>query len=192
MPDLPSGTVIVAGIAKSRTGLLYSDVNWDVYYPDATGLKVQVDVDVAYPGLPRLGDYHSIAEYDPVHDVFLIGGGNNSRAMYRVAIVAGVIGAHVSVIYALDVSWWYEERTASAAATAVLAGVFSPGLLFGMGLLFFVAGLFTPTALGRKGVRRFVLDRLWRLGIPTAAYLFVVNPALNFVGDRAMGLGETV
>ena len=110
----------------------------------------------------------------------------------RVAIVAGVIGSHVSVIYALDVGWWYEERTASAVATAVLAGVFSPGLLFGMGLLFFVAGLFTPTALGRKGARKFVLDRLWRLGIPTAAYLFVVNPALNFLGDRAMGQGEKV
>lgn len=33
---------------------------------------------------------------------------------------------------------------------------------------------------------------MWRLGIPTAAYLFVVNPALNFLGDRAMGQGETI
>jgi hypothetical protein len=41
-------------------------------------------------------------------------------------------------------------------------------------------------------VRRFVIDRLWRLGIPTAAYLFVVNPAMNFVGDLAMGQGETI
>lgn len=79
----------------------------------------------------------------------------------RVAIVAGVIGSHVSVIYALDVGWWYEERTASAVATAVLAGVFSPGLLFGMGLLFFVAGLFTPPALGRKGARRYAV---WSTG----------------------------
>ncbi|HSK90802.1 MAG TPA: acyltransferase family protein [Euzebyales bacterium] len=110
----------------------------------------------------------------------------------RVAIVAGVIGSHVSVIYALEVGWYYEERTASAVATAVLAGVFSPGLLFGMGLLFFVAGLFTPPAFGRKGGRRFVIDRLWRLGVPTAAYLFLVNPAMNFFGDRAMGQGEAV
>jgi hypothetical protein len=110
----------------------------------------------------------------------------------RVAVIVGVIGSHVSLIYALDVGWYYEERTASEVAKAVLAGVFSPGLLFGMGLLFFVAGLFTPPALGRKGARRFVKDRLWRLGVPTAAYLFVVNPAMNFFGDRAMGEGETV
>jgi hypothetical protein len=109
----------------------------------------------------------------------------------RVAIIVGVIGSHVSVIYALDVGWWYEERTASEIAKAVLAGVFAPGLLFGMGLMFFVAGWFTPPAFERKGARRFVIDRLWRLGIPTAVYLFVVNPVMNFFGARAMGEGET-
>lgn len=90
MAPLPSGVTIVAGIAKSRTGLLYSDLTWDVYYDDATGAQRVVDCRVAYPGLPKIGDYHSIAEYDPVHDVFLIGGGNNTLAMYRVAIVNGV------------------------------------------------------------------------------------------------------
>lgn len=110
----------------------------------------------------------------------------------RVAVIVGVIGSHVSVIYALDVGWWYEERTASDIATAILAGVFAPGLLFGMGLMFFVAGWFTPPAFARKGARRFALDRLWRLGIPTAVYLFVVNPAMNYFGSRAMGEGETV
>jgi hypothetical protein len=110
----------------------------------------------------------------------------------RVAVVVGVIGSHVALIYALDVGWYYAERTAGEVAKAVLAGMFSPGLLFGMGLLFFVAGLFTPPALERKGVRRFVMDRVWRLGVPAIVYLFVVNPAMNFVGDWAMGEGETV
>ena len=110
----------------------------------------------------------------------------------RVAIIVGVIGSHVSVIYALDVGWWYEERTASEIATAVLAALFAPGLLFGMGLMFFVAGWFTPPALERKGPRGFVVDRLWRLGTPTAIYLFVVDPALNFFGARAMGERETL
>lgn len=110
----------------------------------------------------------------------------------RVAIIVGVIGSHVSVIYALDVGWWYEELTAGAIARAVLAAVFAPGLLFGMGLMFFVAGWFTPPAFERKGARRFVIDRLWRLGVPTAVYLLAVNPAMNFLGDRAMGEGETV
>lgn len=76
-----------------------------------------------------------------------------------VAIIVGVIGSHVSVIYALDVGWWYEERTASEIAKAVLAGVFAPGLLFGMGLMFFVAGWFTPPAFERKVVEDVLVSR---------------------------------
>ena len=34
----------------------------------------------------------------------------------RVAVIVGVIGAHVSLIYALDVGWYYEERSASEVA----------------------------------------------------------------------------
>lgn len=109
----------------------------------------------------------------------------------RVAIIIGVIGAHVSLIYVLDVGWYYQERTASGLTKALLAAVFAPGLLFGMGLLFFVAGLFTPPAFDHKGPRRFVVDRAWRLGVPTVVYLFVVNPAMNVLGDRASGVKET-
>jgi hypothetical protein len=110
----------------------------------------------------------------------------------RVAVIVGVIGSHVSLFYALDVAFYYEERTASQVAKAVLAGLFSPGLLFAMGLMFFVAGFFTPPALERKGPGRFAVDRLWRLGVPMAIYLFIINPAMNFFGDRAIGEGETV
>jgi hypothetical protein len=110
----------------------------------------------------------------------------------RVAVIIGVIGAHVAMIYALDVGWYYEERTASEVAKAILAALFAPGLLFGMGLLFFVAGLFTPRAFARKGPWRFAGDRALRLGVPTLVYLFVVNPAMNFWGDHAMGYGESV
>lgn len=108
----------------------------------------------------------------------------------RVAIITGVIGAHVALIYALDVGWYYEERTASTVAKAILAAVFSPGLLFGMGLMFFLAGMFTPAALAAKGPRRFAAERLRRLGLPVVAYVFVINPAMNALGDRAMGQGE--
>ncbi|MFZ1489278.1 MAG: acyltransferase family protein [Ilumatobacteraceae bacterium] len=110
----------------------------------------------------------------------------------RVAVIVGVIGVHVALIYALDVGWYYQERTASTAAKVILAAVFAPGLLFGMGLLFFVAGMCTPRALAAKGPRRFVVDRLWRLGLPIVAYVFVLNPAMNFVGDRVIGTTESV
>ena len=97
------------------------------------------------------------------------------------------------MIYALDVGWYYEERTASAVATAILAGVFSPGLLFGMGLLFFVAGLFHISCLRPQrahGASSSTGCGVWAsLRPPTCS---VVDPAMNFFGDRAMGQGETV
>lgn len=87
LPSLPRA--VIAGIAKSPTGLLYADLLNDVYYNDATGTRTVVNVATTYPTFPPIGDYHSINEYDRVHDVFLVGGGNNSLAMYRVAIVNG-------------------------------------------------------------------------------------------------------
>ena len=132
------------------------------------------------------------APHAPSHDVVAAPVRRAWIDNLRVSVIVGVIAAHVSLIYALDVGWYYEERTASAVTEAVLAGIFSPGVLFGMGLLFFVAGLFTPPALERKGTARFVADRAWRLGIPTVAYLFVVDPAMNWFGDRAMGVEEGI
>ncbi len=89
LASLPQPNSIVGGLAKSPYGLLYSDFVWDAYYDDATGQQSTVDFDNTYPGWPNLGGYHSIAEYDPVHNVFLIGGGNDSQIMYKVTIVSG-------------------------------------------------------------------------------------------------------
>ncbi|MGH7680478.1 MAG: hypothetical protein ACRENN_00655, partial [Candidatus Eiseniibacteriota bacterium] len=89
LPGMSGSLSIVGGLAKSRTGVLYADAYWDVYYDDATGNKVQVQISSAYPSFPLLGDYHNVAEYDPVHDVFFVGGGNSSSAVFRVSIVNG-------------------------------------------------------------------------------------------------------
>jgi hypothetical protein len=87
LPNLPSH--IISGIAKSPRGLLYSDLQYDAYYDDATAAWTVVNVGSAYPNDPTLGSYHSIVEYDRVHDVFLIGGGNGSSVRFRVSIVNG-------------------------------------------------------------------------------------------------------
>jgi hypothetical protein len=52
----------------------------------------------------------------------------------RIVVIVGVIGAHVSLINALDVGWYYEERTAGEVTRAILAAMFAPGLLFGRDL----------------------------------------------------------
>jgi fucose 4-O-acetylase-like acetyltransferase len=105
----------------------------------------------------------------------------------RVAVIVGVIAAHVSTAYILDVDWYYMERTAAAVSETVLTPIVWTGLLFGMGLLFLVAGLFTPPAFARKGPRGFALGRLMRLGLPLAVFVIVFEPLTDFVGYRGMG-----
>ena len=45
-----------------------------------------------------------------------------------------------------------------------------------MGLLFLLSGYFTPRSYERKGPRKFLMDRLLRLGIPTLLYVFIISP----------------
>ncbi|TGE33155.1 acyltransferase family protein [Desulfosporosinus sp. Sb-LF] len=45
-----------------------------------------------------------------------------------------------------------------------------------MGLLFLLAGYFTPGSFERKGPGTFLKDRLLRLGVPTLIYAFILSP----------------
>ena len=65
--------------------------------------------------------------------------------------------------------------------------VAAPFGLFLMALLFLVAGLLTPPSLERKGTRRFVVDRLVRLGCPFALYVLVVQPVLTYALEHRLG-----
>jgi surface polysaccharide O-acyltransferase-like enzyme len=44
-----------------------------------------------------------------------------------------------------------------------------------MSLFFFIAGYFIPASLARKGTKKFITDRLYRLGIPTLIYMFIIH-----------------
>lgn len=48
-----------------------------------------------------------------------------------------------------------------------------------MGFFFLLAGYFTAPSYDRKGSRRFLGDRLIRLGIPLLFYSFVLSPLLS-------------
>ena len=55
-----------------------------------------------------------------------------------------------------------------------------------MGLLFVISGYFSSQSLDCKGQRRFVMDRLIRLGMPLVAFYLVLNPIASF----GFNLGE--
>lgn len=88
-----------------------------------------------------------------------------------------VIAHHTAITYGGSGSWFYREVRDGGTPLSLLLTLFcSVNQAFFMGLFFLLAGYFTPPALAAKGLRRFVLDRLLRLGAPLLAFGFVLGP----------------
>lgn len=100
----------------------------------------------------------------------------------RIFLTALVIAHHLMVIYAHSGGWiYYEGRQDDI--TSALAGWFcAVNQAYFMGLFLFVAAYFVPGAYDRKGPRRFVHDRLVRLGIPLVIYSWLFRPLFIFFG----------
>ena len=61
------------------------------------------------------------------------------------------------------------------------------GAAFMMGLLFLIAGYFTPRSYDRKGPGPFLVDRLKRLGIPLLLFAIVINPLIEYLVETHTG-----
>jgi glucans biosynthesis protein C len=108
----------------------------------------------------------------------------------RWTMIILVLSMHASDTYSPFGNWYYTDRGASDLATAITFGVYQSFLqAFFMALLFLIAGYFAASALGRKGLRQFSLDRLVRLGLPTLLYMLVIGPLTQYFLSRTWGTG---
>jgi hypothetical protein len=109
----------------------------------------------------------------------------------KVVLIALIISLHAVLGYVgLVVAWTYSdvrETTLHPVVEMVLLVALSPFGFFLIALLFLVAGLLTPGSHDRKGGRRFVEDRLLRLGVPFAIYVFLVQPTLVYAVAHPFG-----
>jgi hypothetical protein len=118
-----------------------------------------------------------------------------SRLLYldnlKVVLIALIIVLHAFLGYVGLVQAWtwsnVRETTLHPVVEMVLMVGLSPFGFFLIALLFLVAGLLTPGSHDRKGGRRFVLDRLLRLGAPFALYVFLVQPVLVYAVAHPFG-----
>jgi len=95
----------------------------------------------------------------------------------RALMITLVVLTHVAVTYSGLGSWFYKENQNVGMTSMVLFGIYqSFAQAFSMGLLFLLAGYFIPGSLERKGAARFVKDRLFRLGVPTLVFMFILHP----------------
>jgi peptidoglycan/LPS O-acetylase OafA/YrhL len=95
----------------------------------------------------------------------------------RILIISLVVTHHAGMAYApMGGAWFIHD----VERTALLTPFFAVNAAFGMGFLFFIAGRFVPGSLARKGVMRFIGDRVVRLGIPLVVIGFGVFALIGY------------
>jgi hypothetical protein len=108
----------------------------------------------------------------------------------RAVMVAWIIGGHAFLGYSAVGGWPYDEvkestfHPKSELAMAVIVG---PTGLFVIGTFFFIAGLFAPATMARKGPGRFASDRVVRLGVPFLLFALLVWPLFMWFAYLAAG-----
>jgi fucose 4-O-acetylase-like acetyltransferase len=101
----------------------------------------------------------------------------------RTLLIVLVIMQHLSVMYGGVGGGDYIEGEPDQISGIVLTIHNAINQSFFMGFLFLISGYFTVGSYDRKGPRRFLKDRLLRLGIPLLLYDFVIDPITVYVRE---------
>lgn len=104
----------------------------------------------------------------------------------KVVLVIGVIVAHVTIAWTGVGSWVFTEGPVREPLFSLLV-LASGGSLFGLAVFFMIAGMFTPRSLERKGLRRFLIDRTLRLGVPMLFFIVVLAPFVEWADPERAG-----
>jgi fucose 4-O-acetylase-like acetyltransferase len=99
-----------------------------------------------------------------------------------------VVLHHTAITYGAIGGWYYKEIPTDSSLSSMLLVFFRTfNQAWFMGLFFLLAGYYTPAALQAKGCRRYLYDRLLRLGIPLLVYGLVIGPATIALAQTARG-----
>jgi len=105
----------------------------------------------------------------------------------RILLICGVLLVHLDDTYGAIGSWDYHDPATNLLTGTLLSIPNAIGMACGMGLFFLLAGYFTPGAYDRKGFKRFLQDRLLRLGLPLLLYDLLIHPLVVYIGSGLPG-----
>jgi len=115
-----------------------------------------------------------------------MGTANSSRVFFvdylRAAIITLVILHHLAVVYSATTAFYYLEPTSDYLTLVVLVVFELLNQAWFMGFFFLISGYFSPSSFDRRGSKRFVKDRLIRLGIPLLIFSFLLEPLAVYLG----------
>jgi peptidoglycan/LPS O-acetylase OafA/YrhL len=99
----------------------------------------------------------------------------------RILLICLVITTHTAITFGAQGSWYYTVPDADPVAGVVLTVVTALNQAFFMGFFFLISAYFVPGSFDRKGTRRYLSDRMIRLGIPLVVWVLVISPLLDYV-----------
>ena len=98
------------------------------------------------------------------------------------AIITLVILHHLAVVYSATTAFYYVEPTSDYLTLVVLVVFELLNQAWFMGFFFLISGYFSPSSFDRRGSKRFVKDRLIRLGIPLLIFSVLLEPLAVYLG----------
>lgn len=106
----------------------------------------------------------------------------------RIFLIILVVFHHQAIGFGAPGGWYYVLPASPQSLSIMVLSLFVIiNQAFFMSLFFFVSAYFTPRSLDKKGIRRFLGDRLKRLGIPLLVYFLLLNPTLAYMSLRFRG-----
>ena len=99
----------------------------------------------------------------------------------RVFLTILVLLHHLMITYSGTGDWYYNEGQPDFIAGALGGWFCAVNQAYFMGLFLLISAYFVPGSYDRKGAWEFLKDRLIRLGIPLAAYSWIINPVFVFL-----------
>jgi surface polysaccharide O-acyltransferase-like enzyme len=113
---------------------------------------------------------------------------NNSKIVYfdnlKIILTILVVLHHVFITYGASGGWYFIEKTSFTSARIIMSIITISNQAFFMGLFFFLSSYFIDSSVDKKGTKKFVMDRLKRLGIPLIFYSIILSPSLNYIAEH--------
>ena len=101
----------------------------------------------------------------------------------RIFLISLVVLHHLAITYGAPGDWYYNETEAGFPEVFFMSMFVATNQSFFMGMFFFISAFFILPSLERKGLKKFVSDRLLRLGIPLLVFYFFLSPLTVFIKD---------
>lgn len=101
----------------------------------------------------------------------------------RIFLISLVVLHHLSITYGAPGDWYYNETEAGFPEVIFMAMFVASNQSFFMGMFFFISAFFILPSLERKGLKKFISDRLLRLGVPLLVFYFFLSPLTVFIKD---------